>query len=379
MSELSGRAYVSCNHEAFLNNVEGLFYELIRVSIGKGKALSHNPSEKEWAELFDFSKKQAVAGVAFLALDQLSKYGQKPPISLLFEWIGLSEQIKAENEILNNRCREVSKILSDAGFESCILKGQGNAEMYPDSMSRTPGDIDVWVDADEKTVCEFVRERYPEAVESYKHIKFPMFDDVLVDVHVTPLKFYCSKYDKRLQRWISEHKKEQFEHRIQLSESEKEINVPTARFNAVYQLGHMLIHLYDEGIGLRHLVDYYYVLKNLDVFDKEREEIVRVLKSLGMLRFAKAVMWIEKETLGLVDECCFIDTDEKLGRKLLDDVLEGGNFGKYSERYRGRNGFYWMGMVEAKRILELMDFAPCEAGFCLLRKTRTAIRHGIQQ
>lgn len=273
---------------------------------------------------------------------------------------------------------ELSDILDDAGFKHCILKGQGNAEMYPEPLLRTPGDIDVWVDADEKIVLDFVRRRYPEVVECYKHIEIPVFDDVPVDVHMTPLKFYCPKYDKRLQRWISERKKEQFEHGIHLTGGEKEINVPTAQFNAVYQLGHMLIHLYDEGIGLRHLVDYYYVLKGLECSDKERTEIVGDLKSLGMLRFARAVMWIENEVLGLRDEGCIVEPDEKLGRRLLEDVLEGGNFGKYSERYRGKTGFYWMGMVEAKRIMALMNYAPCEAWFCLLRKMRTAICHCVQ-
>lgn len=331
------------------------------------------PTVRDWEVLYKFVDKQKIIGVC-----DPTKYDVRIEIDALSLWLGDLEQIKASSSLLNKRVEEFSAQLEDAGFKNCILKGQGNAEMYPEPLMRMPGDIDVWVDADEKTVFDFVRERYPEAVECYKHIEMPMFDDVPVDVHATPLKFYCPKYDKRLQRWISEHKKKQFEHRIQLTGGKKEINVPTTRFNAVYQLGHMLIHLYDEGVGLRHLVDYYYVLKKLKVSDKERKEIVGVLKSLGMLRFAKAVMWIEMKTLGLMDECCFIDTDDKLGRKLLDDVLEGGNFGKYSERYRGRNGFYWMGMIEAKRILELMNFAPCEAGFCLLRKMRTAIRHGIQ-
>lgn len=331
------------------------------------------PVVSDWRTLYEFADKQKITGVC-----DPTKYDVKIGIDVLSLWLRDLEQIKASSNLLNKRVEELSYLLDETGFRHCILKGQGNAEMYPDPLLRTPGDIDVWVDADEKTVCEFVRERYPEAVESYKHIKFPIFDDVPVDVHVTPLKFYCPKYDKRLQRWISERKKEQFEHKIQLTGGKKEINVPTARFNAVYQLGHMLIHLYDEGVGLRHLVDYYYVLKNLECSDKERTEVVGVLKSLGMLRFAKAVMWIEAEALGLRAEGCIVEPDEKLGRRLLDDVLEGGNFGKYSDRYKGKTGFYWMGMVEAKRLFSLMNFTPSEAGYCLLRKMRTAIIHGVQ-
>ncbi len=331
------------------------------------------PIVRDWKTLYEFADKQKIIGLC-----DPTKYDVRIGIDVLSLWLGDLEQLKASSILLNKRVEELSALFDEAGLRHCILKGQGNAEMYPEPMMRMPGDIDVWVDADEKTILEFVRELHPEAVECYKHIEMPVFDDVPVDVHATPLKFYCPKYDKRLQRWISEHKKKQFEHRIQLTGGKKEINVPTTRFNAVYQLGHMLIHLYDEGVGLRHLVDYYYVLKKLNASDKERTEIVGDLKSLGMMRFAKAVMWVEKDVLGLRAEDCIVVPDEKFGRRLLEDVLEGGNFGKYSERYNGKTGFYWMGMVEAKRILELMDFAPCEAGFCLLRKMRTAIRHSIQ-
>lgn len=331
------------------------------------------PTVRDWKALYEFADKHKITGVC-----DPTKYDVKIGIDALSLWLGDLEQIKASSSLLNKRVEELSRLLDEAGLSHCILKGQGNAEMYPDPLLRMPGDIDVWVDADEKTVLEFIRDRYPEAVESYKHVKFPLFDDVPVDVHVTPLKFYCPKYDKRLQRWISEHKKKQFEHRIQLTGGKKEINVPTTRFNAVYQLGHMLIHLYDEGVGLRHLVDYYYVLKKLNASDKERDEISGVLKSLGMMRFAKAVMWVEKDVLGLRAEDCIVVPDEKFGRRFLEDVLEGGNFGQYSSKYKGKTGFYWMGMVEAKWIWVLMNFAPCEAVFCLLRKMRTAIRHGIQ-
>jgi len=328
------------------------------------------PKVKDWMALVEFAEKQKITGLC-----DPTKYDVRVGIDVLSHWIGDVEQIKNASSLLNKRIEELCNILEGAGFCCCILKGQGNAEMYHEPLMRMPGDIDVWIDADKKSIQKFVKDQFPEAAESYKHIKFPVFDDVPVDVHVTPLKFYCPKYNKRLQRWISLNKKEQFEHKIHLTGAEREVCVPTAKFNAVYLLGHMLIHFYDEGIGLRHLVDYYYVLKNFAASDEERDQIVGVLKSLGMLRFAKAVMWIEKEVLGLPEQYILVAPDKKLGESFLKDVLDGGNFGKYSQRYKGKNGFYWKGMVEAKRVLALSNIAPCEASFCLLRKIKTAVKH----
>lgn len=331
---------------------------------------SDMPTVSDWAALYAFADKQKILGVC-----NPTKYDVRVGIEVLSHWIANIEQIKNTSSLLNRRIEELCNILEGAGFSCCILKGQGNAEMYYEPLMRMPGDIDVWIDNDEKSIQKFVKDRYPEAEESFKHIKFPVFDDVPVDVHVTPLKFHCPKYQKRLQRWISLNKKEQFEHRIHLTGIERDICVPTARFNAVYLLGHMLIHFFVMGIGLRHLVDYFFVLKGLNLTEEEQEEIVGTLKRLGMMCFARAVMWIENSVLGLPLVCCIVNPDEKRGQQLLADVLDGGNFGKYSQRYKGRTGFYWRGIIDARRLFSLMSFAPCEVTFCLLRKVKTAVKH----
>lgn len=328
------------------------------------------PYVTDWSALYAFAEKQKIVGIC-----SPSSYSVRVEQTILYQWLGIEQQIKKRCIVLNERIKELCQLLEDAEFSYCILKGQGNAEMYPEPLLRMSGDIDVWIDADEKTIQKYVLERFPKTVKSYKHIKFPVFDDVPVDVHATPLKLYSPKHHKRLQRWIEDNKQEQFEHRIHLTGIDKKICVPTVRFNAIYQLGHMLIHFFDEGIGFRHLVDYFYVLKGLNLTEEEREEIVGTLKRLGMMRFAKAVMWIENCILGLPIVYCIVTPDEKRGQQLLTDVLDGGNFGKYSLRYKGRTGFYWRGFIEARRLLSMMSFAPCEATFCLLRKVKTAVKH----
>lgn len=328
------------------------------------------PIVTDWSALYAFAEKQKIVGIC-----SPSSHSVKVEQTILYQWFGIEQQIKKRCIVLNEHIKELCQLLEDASFHCCMLKGQGNAEMYPEPSLRMSGDIDVWVDADEETIQKYVRERFPNATDSYKHIKFPVFDDVLVDVHATPLKFYCPKFHKRLQRWIEDNKQEQFEHRIHLTGIDKEICVPTVKFNVIYQLGHMLIHFFDEGIGLRHLVDYFYVLKGLNLTEEEREKIDGTLRDLGMMRFAKAVMWIENSVLGLSLAYCIVNPDEKRGQQLLVDILDGGNFGKYSQRYKGKTGFYGRGIIEARRLLSLISLAPCEATSCLLRKVKTAVKH----
>lgn len=331
------------------------------------------PTVADWPALIAFAEKQALIGVC-LPDERPSNIDQK----LALQWIGQVQMIDRRNMLLNERISQLFKMLEDAGFDCCLLKGQGNAEMYPNPLARCSGDIDVWVDEKEDVVYQFVREQKPNAEETFKHIHFPIFDDAPVDVHSSPLRFYSAHYKKRLDCWIEQNKSEQFAHKIKLTGIEIEVNVPTRFFNVIYQMGHMMIHTFDEGVGLRQVVDYFYVLRGLDVSANEISEMSATLKRLGMYKFAQAIMWIEAIVLGLPTGQCLVEPNENLGRKLLCDILEGGNFGHHSERYGGRKGFYYRGIVEALRDLKWFFINPREVSCRLLNKMGTALKHAVQ-
>lgn len=328
------------------------------------------PVVTDWPALIAFARKQALTGVCM---------PPQRPVNLgqgqLLEWIGQVQLIEQRNNLLNKRIDQLFGTLEQAGFDCCLLKGQGNAEMYPNPLVRCSGDIDVWIDADEDKVYQYVRDIIPYAEESFKHIHFPIFKDVPVDIHSMPLRFYSGHFRKKLEQWISLNKAEQFAHKIKLTGIEREVSAPTRRFNAVYQMGHMLIHTFDEGVGLRQVVDYYYVLKGLEITEGERIELEVTLRELGMYKFARAIMWIETHLLGLPDDRCIVEQDSRIGDRLLKDILEGGNFGHHSEQYSAKRGFYYRGVVEAFRDMKWFVMAPREVTARLFNKVGTAFRH----
>ena len=192
-----------------------------------------------------------------------------------------------------------------------------------------------------ESVIGFVKNQYPNTEKSFKHIKFPVFDDVDVDVHTTPLRLYHPNHKRELKKWIHQQKDKQFAHVISLSSNGVNVSVPTARFNVVYQMGHILIHLLDEGIGLRHMIDYYYVLRTIgSLSDTEKSVIAEEWRRFGMLRLATGVMWIEKEILGLPEDFLIVEPNAKRGNMLLDKMLEGGNFGHHSPVHRLRDKYF---------------------------------------
>lgn len=334
-----------------------LFCELIQVALGKRETLSHTPTAREWQGLFDMSRKQAVAGVAFLALDPLSRRGQQPPRDVLYAWIGLSGRIRQQNLVANQRCAEVTRLFADAGFRSCVLKGQGNAAMYPVPESRQPGDIDLWVFGGRRAITRLVKERCPGAFEQYHHIDFPIFGDVPVEVHYTPGQLMRPQYNRRFQQWCRAEGLAWSAGRLETAGG---FSVPSVAFNVVYQMAHVMIHFFIEGIGMRHFVDYYYVLTQADTTN--RAAAVETLRHLGLERFARGVMWVEQQCLGLEDRCLLLEPSERVGRLLLREMEAGGNFGQHDPRYASRRkGLMAQGWADTRRLLTLAMVFPAEA------------------
>lgn len=310
-----------------------LFFELVQAALGDRKQFSRCPSLQEWYALYKESERQAILGITLIGIGALPSE-QRPPKELLLSWIGIGEAIRQQNKLVNQRLYELIKLLTEAKQKYCILKGQGNAMMYPNPFSRTAGDIDVWLEGDKKHVVEFVHSRYPDINVQYHHMDFPVFDDVEVEVHYYPSYCYNKIHNKRLQQYFRKSSEEQFGHFVKWNGNEDVLCVPTPAFNLVFQLSHMMRHFFTQGIGLRHAIDYYYLLCQ-ELTDSEKEEAVRVMKRCGMYKFLCAIMWMEKEVLGLQKNIDIAQANAKVGKMVLQEMMQGGNFGKSYPQYSG--------------------------------------------
>ena len=244
-------------------------------------------------------------------------------------------------------------------------------------------------------------------------------------------------YHARLQNWFKRNADLQCSNVVSLPDGAGDIAIPTMAFNVVYQLTHLYHHFFDEGIGMRQIIDYFLVVndfsKNVfldydlsnhpvnfsnhpvplskegstfspspsssgsgDVTAPSRcseplrskdggpskvspdcagwdrrdaigaskpspgcagwdrldttgdtssvscssastalDVVQRELKYLGLWKFAGAVMYVLHEALGLSEEKMIAPMDEKRGKLLLAEILEGGNFGKHFTKYAG--------------------------------------------
>lgn len=348
-----------------------LFFELVQVALGKRVCLSHTPRSTgsglafadEWKALYDMAKKQSLVGVCFAGVQRLQTQRQEPPEMLYLTWMGMAAKIQQRNQTVDEQCVALQKRLAADGLRSAFLKGQGVASLYSEHLRglRQSGDIDVYVQGGMKKVMEWCRGIEPSLTYDYVHTHVDVFPDTEVEIHYRYGCLYNLDCNRRLQKWFA--KNEEF---VETELACGKIWVPSARFNVVYQLHHIYRHLFVEGIGLRQLMDYYFVLKSLDkkaceetASAKNIKNIRETLDILGLLKFAGAVMYVLEAVFGMEREYMICEPDEKEGKYLLERIMETGNFGHNREKKNGGFVAEWMGIV--KHSMHLAMHYPSEA------------------
>ena len=404
-----------------------------------------------WQALYSFASKQALLGLCFDGIERLGEeYPEElrlNPIGreLLVTWMGKAQQIRRQNMKVNVVASKLFSMLREDGFRCCILKGQGNALTYPNPYSRTPGDIDVWVNASREQITEYAKTHFEIGNDiRFQHLETSM-DGVPVELHFFPCTMNNPIYHVRLQKWFKRNADLQCSNVVSLPDGIGEIAIPTTAFNVIYQLTHLYHHFFDEGIGMRQIIDYFFVMDDFwkvkesfsqpsrpslpkegsTAFPKplspqgtgdvtalrcseplrskdggaskpspgcagwdrlgmegdssatscssttvassssavSLEVIQRDLKHLGLWKFARAVMYVLHEALGLSEEKMIAPMDEKRGKLLLSEILNGGNFGKHFTKY---GHFTQQGMAKKYflkiwRNMHFVRYYPAEA------------------
>ena len=397
----------------------------LRCYLGNNENMSAVLVKLNWLKLYSFASKQTVLGLCF---DGISRLGQefpdelkKNPIArdLLMIWMGKAQQIRRQNMKVNAVAGKLFSMFREDGLRCCILKGQGNALIYPNPYSRTPGDIDVWVNASKEEITEYAKRHFTlEDDIRFHHLETTM-DGVPVELHFFPCIMNNPIYNARLQKWFRRNVDLQCSHIVGLPDGAGDIAIPTTAFNVIYQLCHLYHHFFDEGIGMRQIIDYYYVVDDFwkvkesfsqpsrpslpkegstafpkplspqgteDVTALRCSEPLRSkdggaskpspyfagwdrlgyaceLKHLGLWKFAGAVMYVLHEALGLSEEKMIAPMDEKRGKLLLAEILNGGNFGQHFTKY---GHFTQQGMAKKYflkiwRNMHFVRYYPAEA------------------
>lgn len=308
-----------------------LFFHLLRYAIGSDDDFPYTPTDNEWQEIFDISIKQTLAGIAFLGIEKLPEE-KRPPKKLYITWHIACEHIKKFNKKLNQATCAVSNKFREVGFRNVVLKGQGVAQLYPQPLYRQAGDIDIWLEGDRDNIIKYLRSiTQSHELMCYHHTDFPINEEFNIEVHFMPSWMNNPLTNKRLQKFFTNCAEREFTNSITMETNDNIATVSTLAFNRIFILQHIYRHLFDEGVGLRQLLDYYMVLSK-GFTQEEKKATIETLRQLNMLSFTGATMYVLQEVFGMKKDRMLVEPDIQQGKFFLHEIMQSGNFGLYDSR-----------------------------------------------
>ena len=305
-------------------NKQNLFFELLLVCTGAKDVLSRTYSETEWNEVLVIAQEQAIEGVLLSAIEKLQDE-QRPPKLVLLQWIGSVQILEANSKKIAEASETVIKYYRENGFACNILKGCAVARYYPQPERRSSGDVDVWVDGGRKKIYDFARAFDKDGRlygVNYHHIHFHLIEDMHIEVHIWPSFLSSPLRNCRLHKFCNLHR------------PTMDTDKPSLAFDRVFILLHAYQHFCGHGIGLRQIMDYYYVLKQ-GFTEAEKKDAVYWIQQLGMTRFTGGLMWVLREHFGLEEHLMIVVPNEKEGRFIMQEVMLTGNMGHSDKRNWG--------------------------------------------
>ena len=304
------------------------FFELIQISLGNKSKFDSVPTVEDWMHLFEEAQRQAIIGVLLIGIEHLP-IEQRPPKVLLLQWIALSQISESVVRQHVGCAAELTTIFDNHGYKSCVLKGVGIALLYPNPFRRQCGDIDFLVNGNRKDIMAWMRREYEVGEIRWHHADVKIYDKVQTEIHFHATWLFNPLYNNRLQKWLDKNGL------ILCKKTDHGFYVPSLEYNTVYSLIHSFHHLLESGIGFRHIIDYYYIIRNLPL--EHRNDLLQTMETLGLSRFLSAVMWVLSSICGVPTKYLLCEPNEVEGRFLLSEIIAGGNFGHSRTDGKGHN------------------------------------------
>ena len=316
----------------------------------------------DWNELYELAKIQTVLGVTADGISKLTKEVQ-PSMKVKSKWIGPVCEIEKQNIKNRNILIKVHELLENH-VNHVFMKGETVALRYPNPLRRQSGDIDFVISKEDfqQTLCLLEHIGDVDRTLIHEHHGMVIVEDVVIEPHYKVHNYQYPKNDKTMCELFDEI----FPDKIQYANFDGyEIPVFPITFESVFLISHMVNHVYEEGLGLRQVIDYAMFLNSeypkidLDLHDY-------YLERMNLKRAHRIFVRICEEYLGLpinILNYKYSETEIKFADKLMSDILSVGNFGRgkyifnYDTKLSELNNFLWV----AKRCMKLSYLCPTEA------------------
>lgn len=313
---------------------EKRFLELLKASIHNRKAnekLFEGINTKDWNIINKLASQQTVQGLIFDRALLLSKEYLPDKMQLVNMAVTI-EMIEKRNKKIEQTLKKLKDFYNENGFDFVVLKGQTLAKFYPNPKLRVSGDLDLYLyrNGDYDKVNEFLSQKGYKLEGDSLYEKLYYYEDVAIENHKYIALFGIKKYDDFLNSILKDiRNNNEF---LDIDIDENTYKTLPLELNAVYIFQHILHHFRYLGIGFRQILDWYIFLEaNIQNIDKakfgyiaNKFDLIRPMKYFALL----GIKYLDiKESIFPFEIDLNKPKDDKLVDIILEDILQGGNFG----------------------------------------------------
>lgn len=327
-----------------MTQIQKQFFALVQSGLW-GRDIDSNlfDQQTDWQQLYQSAKVQSLLGITFDGMQNLPQE-LRPKRELYLKWCNTLLQIEECNRILNRELANVYALYRANRIEPVLMKGQGVAQNYRNPLHRQCGDIDLYIGVrNYEKANELLRqESTGEHEENHKHTCIH-WHNVDIENHRILSRLSSPRADRSFQQEIARWHGTEACRSLDIEGCR--VTLPPLSFDVAYILAHSALHFLNEGIGLRQVCDWT-VMLHARREELDRKKTARLLQQWGLDKAARIFGVVAVHYLGLSTEDLpipYTEKDLKTGEWLLQDIWQGGNFGKYDQKRKQRPKGYWSG------------------------------------
>ena len=295
------------------------FFHLLRAAIGTGPCYRRPLTSDEWRALYRVCVVQGVTVVVFDFVKTLPK-SEAPELALLMEWLSAATAVEQTMRRMQITAEEFAEEMEKREIPVVVLKGIAFAQYYPNPLFRECGDLDCYMmgKKEKGDLAALVLGGTMEEA-GYKHSHL-IYKGLTIENHRFFTDFDNTPTGRLTEQVLGELIQEE-----QTNLGNSKLRCPSANFNALFLLKHAQGHFIDEGIRMRHVLDW-------ALFLREKQEEVDWSKVLPMLEVthtaqfagvmtAIAVRYLRIEVLNKGLLALASNAEQKMVDTVLADIM----------------------------------------------------------
>lgn len=255
-----------------------IFFHLLRAAIGTEPFSGRSLISDEWRALYKMSMVHGVTAVVFDFIRQLPK-SEAPDRTLLMEWLSAATAVEQTMRRMQITAEEFAQEMERREIPVVVLKGLAFAQYYKNPLHRECGDLDCYM-MGKKEAGDLAALELGGTMEEagYKHSHL-LFKGLTIENH----RFFTD-FDNTPRGMLTEKVLGELIQEEQTYIGDSKLSCPSANFNALFLLKHTQGHFIDEGIRMRHVLDW-------ALFLRAKQEEVDWSKVLPMLETTRTAQF----------------------------------------------------------------------------------------